>query len=188
MPIDDIARIVARAAQGDEQAWRSLVDRYARRIYAMARSRLGNDDAAEEIAQSVFVTLAEKLPSKASAYAERGRFEAYLFRIAMNRVRDEARRAKRRRAVYAEYGAEIVEAAPAVEQTPESEALRRALADLPDPDRRVVELRHIAGLSFKVMSELMHEPMGTLLARHHRALKKLRKILEGGALSPKEKP
>jgi DNA-directed RNA polymerase specialized sigma24 family protein len=45
-------------------------------------------------------------------------------------------------------------------------------------DREILDLRHIGGLSFKALSDYFEEPIGTLLARHHRALRKLRAILE----------
>ncbi len=48
---------------------------------------------------------------------------------------------------------------------------------LSEADREIVELRHHAGLSFKQMADLLSEPIGTLLARHHRALKKLKDLL-----------
>jgi RNA polymerase sigma-70 factor (ECF subfamily) len=50
---------------------------------------------------------------------------------------------------------------------------------LSESDREVVELRHHAGMSFKSMAELLEEPIGTLLARHHRALKKLKDLMSG---------
>jgi RNA polymerase sigma-70 factor (ECF subfamily) len=53
------------------------------------------------------------------------------------------------------------------------------MARLPDADREVVELRHHAGLTFAQMADMLSEPLGTLLARHHRALKKLKSILAG---------
>jgi RNA polymerase sigma-70 factor (ECF subfamily) len=49
---------------------------------------------------------------------------------------------------------------------------------LTDTDRDVIELRHHGGLSFKQIAELLDEPLGTLLARHHRALRKLRETME----------
>jgi RNA polymerase sigma-70 factor (ECF subfamily) len=51
---------------------------------------------------------------------------------------------------------------------------------LPDADREIVELRHQGGLSFKQLADLLNEPLGTLLARHHRALKKLHSLLSDG--------
>jgi len=58
------------------------------------------------------------------------------------------------------------------------EKLRQALAQLTDGDREIIEMRHTAGMSFRALSDYFEEPLGTLLARHHRALKKLKSLLE----------
>ena len=55
--------------------------------------------------------------------------------------------------------------------------LRSALDQLSDADREIIHLRHVSGLSFKEMADVLGSPVGTLLARHHRALKKLRTLL-----------
>src|SRR5690606_35205157 len=101
-PPDDLPALLKAAGKGDDRAWRRLIDLYARRIYALARSRLGagRHELAEEITQSVFATVATKLGNDheeaegggGGAYAEQGKFESWLFRIAMNRIRDEVRR------------------------------------------------------------------------------------------------
>lgn len=173
----DLSALLASASAGDQSAWESLVRLYARRVFALARSRCGNDDVAEEITQSVFVTVATKLQN--GGYAEQGRFEAWIFRVAMNRVRDVIRRAKSRRTT-SETDLESAPApAPAVARadTENLAALRGAVAELSEADREIIELRHNAGMGFKEIAELLEEPMGTLLARHHRALRKLRDAL-----------
>ena len=182
---DDLAPLLKAAARGDPDAWREIVKRYSRRVYALAKSRCRNEDVAEEIAQSVFATVAAKLGS--GQYTEHGRFESWLFRVAMNRVRDTIRRAKRRPETH---DAEALADQPdrsipgrAEESGLDQGALvrlREAMASLSEADREVIELRHHGGLSFKQMSEMLEEPVGTLLARHHRALKKLRETLEEG--------
>ena len=58
-------------------------------------------------------------------------------------------------------------------------ALQRALDRLSDADREIIHLRHVGGLGFKEIAETLDTPIGTLLARHHRALRKLRGMLEG---------
>ncbi len=181
------AAIVARASAGDQDAWRLLVDRYARRVYALVRARVGDAHIAEEVTQSVFVTIAEHLD--AGRYREEGRFEAWLFRLAMNRLRDERRASKRRDAMLrradAEFGSRRATGEDrahdgAANAGPGVEALRRALALLGDADREVIELRHHAGLEFRAIAAALGEPLGTVLARHHRALRKLRAILDKG--------
>lgn len=168
------------AGRGDDAAWRELVRLYGRRVFALAKSRCGSVEMAEEVTQSVFVTVAEKLGG--SGYTERGRFESWLFRVAMNRIRDEARRT-RRRAGETPAGGFIAATSdgdlPDGEHERELGRLREALAQLSDVDREVVELRHHGGMSFKQMAEVLGEPLGTLLARHHRALRKLKALMEG---------
>ncbi|MBX3406239.1 MAG: sigma-70 family RNA polymerase sigma factor [Phycisphaeraceae bacterium] len=218
----DVTLLLRAASEGDEAAWRSLVGLYARRVYALAKSRLGRGIAAgggswvsgsvsghgpetggfarqagggrrrsegcelaEEITQSVFVTVASKLVG--GGYTEQGRFESWLFRVAMNRIRDEVRRARRQAAPT---DPEALNTLAAGETGPDDErpamldALRSALERLADTDREVIELRHHAGMSFKQIADLLEEPIGTLLARHHRALRKLKDIMTAGGATP----
>lgn len=178
---DDMAALLAAAARGEQPAWRELVHRYGRRVFALVKSRCGDVDAAEEITQSVFATVAAKLGG--GEYVEQGKFEPWLFRVAMNRLRDHVRRVRRRGATSDEAA---IEAASATNEdgrgasAAELEKLRAAMEQLAPADREIVELRHHGGLSFKQIAEMLGEPLGTLLARHHRALRKLRETLESG--------
>lgn len=179
-PADELAALLAAAGTGDEAAWKRLIGLYGRRVYAMVQSRVRNEHVAEEISQSVFATVASKLSS--GAYGERGRFESWLFRITMNRVRDEARRAKHRPVASAPETFEQTIPDESRETGPDAtmlRGLRRAMDDLPESDREVVELRHHAGMSFKHIADLLEQPLGTVLARHHRALRKLKEMLGG---------
>lgn len=175
---DEVAGLLAAASAGDEAAWRDIIARYSKRVFALAKSRCQRTDLAEEVTQSVFATVAMKLGS--GGYSERGRFESWLFRVAMNRIRDEMRRLKR----HADPTDPVVLGGSRA--APESAAgvdgatlarLRAAMEQLPDADREIVELRHHGQMSFREMSEVLGEPLGTLLARHHRALKKLKQLM-----------
>lgn len=175
----DTVGLVRAAQSGSGSAWTSLVKEYGPRVFALAQSRLGDPDAAEEVTQSVFTTIATKL--RDGAYAEHGKFEPWLFRIAMNRVRDRIRSLRRERnelRLRRMARDEAVESTPGPSPLAEAPDLRAAMGRLSKPDREIIELRYHAGLSFKQMAELLEEPIGTLLARHHRALRKLRTTLE----------
>lgn len=182
----ELASVIARAAQGEEDAWRELMDLYARRVFAMARSRLHNDELAEEITQSVFVTIATKLNGQGDGrgYSEQGKFEPWLFRITMNRVRDYCRKRARHATPTAPEHMGGLSARPEIDHAErdagmaEMNKLRAAMEQLSDRDREIIELRHHGQLSFKQIAEISGDPIGTLLARHHRALKKLRDLLE----------
>jgi RNA polymerase sigma factor (sigma-70 family) len=82
---------LAAAARGDEYAWRQLIDAYSGRVYGLLFRQCGNAELSEEITQATFV----KVVTKLGDYEDTGRFESWLFRIAMNRLRDEMRRRKR---------------------------------------------------------------------------------------------
>ena len=174
---EELRGLVADAGRGDETAWRRLVELTAPRLFAVVRAQCRNEELAEEIVQSTFTSVVEKL----DGYTEDGRFEAWLTRIAINRLRDEMRR-RGRQAISADEQTIVGLAGAAEPAPPESGTsvgvdLRSALDQLSDADREIIHLRHVSGLSFKEMADVLGSPVGTLLARHHRALKKLRTLL-----------
>ncbi len=181
---DALERVLADAVRGDASAWEKLVSSFAPRIHGLVRAHVNDADLAMEIVQSTFTTVAMKLVE----YVESGRFEPWVFRIAMNRLRDEMRRRKRHakpmdhglfdgaRKVGAPERDEV--AGAAMDRAMTADRLRAALEQLSESDREVIDLRHFGGMSFKELAEYFEEPLGTLLARHHRALKKLRGMLE----------
>ncbi|MFW6059979.1 MAG: RNA polymerase sigma factor [Phycisphaeraceae bacterium] len=196
VPESPLEQTLRQAAAGDAGAWRRLVEAYTRRVFGLLLRQCGDRDLAEELTQATFVKVAATL-GEGEGYEERGRFEAWLFRIALNGLRDEMRRRGRQARVMdmssgglaghgeagesreglvlpdggAEDPAEVMGRREMVEQ------LRLAVAELSEPEQRVLHLRHTAGLSFAQIAETLGEPLGTVLARGHRALGKLRKKL-----------
>src|SRR5262245_26671107 len=148
-PPKKLQEILQRAADGDQQAWREIVEAFHARVFGLIRAHSGSVDLAEEVTQSTFCSMAQHI----GRYAEVGRFEAWLFRIAMNRLRDEMRRRRRQanpvdpqtltglqdKPTRSESGAETTE---------EARALQGAMERLSEADRQVIHLRHFAGLSF----------------------------------------
>ncbi len=194
-PATELAAVLDAARRGEGDAWATLVSLYARRLYAFARSKRLGPDEAEEIAQSVFATVSIKIQS--GDYDERGSFEAWLFQIAANRVRDAIRKSKRGASAMAAIRDSADAPGRAVrsdrddteERDPgQTAALHRAMDGLPDADREVVELRHRAGMSFKSIAAMLEQPVGTVLARHHRALRKLRDAIESDTTPPPAPP
>lgn len=175
--------MLKRAARGDEHAWCELVHAYSPRVFALIRAQCSNNDLAEEITQSTFCTVVAKI----SSYTELGKFEQWLFRIAMNRLRDEMRRRKRQARPVEDESLTAMAGAVKVDENPHGasdpaqiRALRDAVAQLSDADQQIIHLRHYGGLSFKQIAEILDQPLGTVLARQHRALKKLHELLGQG--------
>ena len=168
------------AVRGDQAAWRQIIDAYSGRVYGLIYRQCGDRELAEEIVQATFVKVVDRLP----AYREQGRFEPWLFRIALNRLRDEMRRRKRQAAPvdFATTPPEALASAHGDEPTPDQrlaeaeqiDRLRRTVAELPEADREVLHLRYTVGLSFQQIADTLGRPLGTVLARGHRALKKLK--------------
>jgi RNA polymerase sigma-70 factor (ECF subfamily) len=174
----DLTPTLRAARAGDPLAWKFLVERYSKRIFGLVFARCQSAEIGEEITQSVFTTIAAKVLG--GEYNDDGRFEAWIFRIAINRLRDRMRRERNRPDAPSGDALEQVASAKATKR-PDGEdhrMLRMALEKLSESDREVVLLRHHGGMSFKQISELLDEPMGTLLARHHRALRKLKELME----------
>ena len=146
----ELHEIIVAAASGDEVAWRSLVEAYSYRVFALIRSKCANEELAEEITQSTFCTVAQKL----STYTETGKFEAWLFRIAMNRLRDEMRRRKRH-AVPMEnemigvLSGGISDQHDDEETAAQAQSLRAAVRQLSSSDQDIIYMRHSAGMSYK---------------------------------------
>lgn len=187
-----LKQTVRAAASGDDRAWAVLVRTCTPRVFALLLRRCGNRDLAEELTQATFVKLVEHL----DRYEEQGQFEAWLFRIAMNTLRDEMRRRSRQATATGRAGdretgqgrpgdhtASAWEGEPmdpqpqALEQLArreEHQQVRAAVARLPDADQEVLHLRFTAGLSFAQIAEALGQPLGTVLARGHRAVNKLK--------------
>lgn len=189
-PSDDLRIAVERVARGDgldrgavERAWRTIIERLGPRVFALVRARCGDPELAEEIAQSVFVTVAERLPTMADISG----FESWVFTVALNRLRDEMRRRTRHARPSGDLealggsGGDSAFTSPPVppsEPDPRIRDLERAMAELSPADREIIDLRHLGGLSFQQMADLLGEPLGTLLSRHHRAVARLRASME----------
>ncbi len=172
--------LITAAAAGDDVAWRRIVEIWAPRVQAILVANCGDQELAEEINQSTFCTMAAKIGS----YVDQGKFEAWLFRIAMNRLRDEMRRRKRQAVPVGEEILKPVSRSGREDRSahrpvdPEvAQALWAALRGLNEADQEVLHLRHVAGLSFKQIAAQLEQPVGTVLARHFRALKRLREVL-----------
>ena len=167
----EIARAVARAKQGDRAAIRFLYLRYADNIYGYARSIVRNDHDAEDIVQQVFTRMITAIQSNEQRSVP---FSAWLLRITHNMAIDHVRRRSRT-------CEEPEEALLAEEPRHESNNLRlalgEALAELPEVQREIVVLRHVAGLSPKEIAERLGRTEDSIHGLHHRGRRALKASL-----------
>jgi len=182
---DQLAGWVQQARRGDAAGFDALIDAYGSRLLAYLRRMTGREHEAEDLLQDVFV----RVVSSIDKYTEDGRFEAWIFRIAANLVRDRARRRKRRGLPLSLSAGEEPGAVAEppdrrgplpggrAELAEQADRLNAAMDQLPDAEREVLTLRHFGGLSFKEIAEVMGTPLGTALARSHRGLGRLRELM-----------
>src|SRR3954467_11114048 len=170
----ELSRVIARAKQGDNNAIHWLYVNYSDNVYGYARSILRDEHEAEDIRQQVFA----RLMTSISRYEERAvPFSAWLLRVTHNLAIDHLRR---RRPILCEEARAVDERADDRGREP-SEALTAALQELPDIQRDVIVLRHVAGYSPSEIAERLGKSEASLHGRHprgRRALKQSLKLLD----------
>jgi RNA polymerase sigma factor (sigma-70 family) len=180
--VDDEQAWICRARDGNPEAYGVLVERYQQRIFRLVAKWLGPDHTGiEDVTQDVFVRAYTALDT----FRGDASFRTWLTRIALNRCRDEHRRAVSRRALkeaFARESAALESADQTLEAPPDtSEETGRmvhlAVASLPDKFRLVVTLKDLEGYSYEEVSRILQCKVGTVKSRHARAREKLRGLL-----------
>ena len=157
--------------QGDPDALGAAYHRYAPELVLLTGRLLGSLTEAEDVVQDLFVGLPEAL----DRYEERGQFHAWLRTLAVRLALMRLRSRRRRR----ETPLDLAPAAPAPPHEPTAGlTLTALLARLPEDQRAVVLLRTIEGYSHAEVAELLGVRRNTVEVRFHRAMARLRELLE----------
>jgi RNA polymerase sigma factor (sigma-70 family) len=167
--------LLAALGSGNSEAAAAFVRRFQSRVYGLAVTMLRDPGIAEEVAQETFV----RAWRHAATYdARRGRVATWLLTIARNAAIDRAR-VRAPTPVDPEVIASQLDLAEqdAPVDLPERDRLRRAVAALPDDQRRALVLAMYAGRTAKEISELDGVPLGTVKTRIRTAMLKLRETL-----------
>lgn len=184
-------QLVRLAQEGSPEAYEELVTRYQSKVYSMALSFTRNREAADDLAQEVFLKAFLALPK----FHGKSEFGTWLYRISINHVRDYLRKKGRAKEVSLDDVAEVAfsdrEQAERAEMEKETEARRtlvqKFVQGLPEKYRIILTLRDIQGLPYEDISRVLRLSPGTVDSRLHRARRMLRVKLapymtgEGGA-------
>jgi RNA polymerase sigma-70 factor (ECF subfamily) len=171
---------VARCRAGDDDAWRELVDRFSRYVYAIAVQayRLPESDA-EDVFQEVFARAYEHLHRLRDDAAIRPWLAQLARRLCLDTLRAGSR----------EQPGEAPEP-PGVDDTigrlDEAIVVHEALASLPDNCREILDRFFARDESYRYIGEALDLPAGTIASRISRCLVKLRGELEGRNPAPTE--
>lgn len=184
-------QLVRLAQQGSPAAYEELVKKYQPKVYSMALSFTRNREAADDLAQEVFLKAYLALPR----FHGKSEFGTWLYRISINHVRDYLRKKGRAKEVSLDDVREISfsdkEQTERAEMERETEARRtlvqKFVQSLPEKYRVILTLRDIQGLAYEDISRILRLSPGTVDSRLHRARRMLRGKLapyltgEGGA-------
>ena len=183
---DDDAGLLRRCLEGDERAYREIVQRYQARVFSLAFRMLRQREDAEDVTQETFVRMFRAV----DRYDPTRPFSSWLFTIAARLCIDAVRRRKKFTMSLTrvdpgsgeEQTIDIEDPGPGpLEETSQREEERRSrslIESLPPHYRIVVMLRHQQDLSYEEIAEALQLPLGTVKARIHRARALLRVRLE----------
>ena len=178
--------LIAAIAAGDRDAFSRFYDLTAPMAFGLIRRVLRDPEAAAEVLQEVFWQVWQD----ASRYdPERGSPEAWLVMRAKTRAIDRLRSIRRRDRTFVAPVDESV-ARSSQDQAPNPAVaaedrglIQTALAQLPEPQRRVIELAFFEGLTHSEIATRLGEPLGTVKTRARLGLDRLRGVLGGERLS-----
>ncbi|GMU71372.1 MAG: DNA-directed RNA polymerase sigma-70 factor [Burkholderiales bacterium] len=168
--------LVERYRHGDRDAFAALVVRYQRPVFNAAWWVVKNADDAADIAQSVFLKVAERIDDFDPQY----RFFSWLYRIAVNEALNSVRRHGREEPLDDEVDVPGPDGdAPdrRLEDARLSARLREAMARLSTNDRTVLVLRHFSELSYQEIGQVLELDEKTVKSRLHEARMRLRGML-----------
>jgi len=172
---ENLSEIIAGCKDRQNEAFSHLIDVYANRLYGYFYRLTGKTDVSEELLSEVFLKLVEKIDS----YRD-GSFDIWLFRMATNIFRDYLRARQREKKFLAWKGQQMLTSSRPGPRTADDTAdnLQGHLEKLDDETRELLVMRYYSQLSFKQIAQMRSQPIGTVLSKVHRGLKKLRELME----------
>ena len=180
--------LVQRTRAGDRDAFRELVERYQRKIAALALGMLRSREDALDVVQETFTKAYESL----GRFKGDAAFYTWVYRIAYNLCVDHQRRSAKQPQTSLDTD-EHAAAVPSLagdgprhdqpfDRARDAEIARRvreAIADLTPDHRAVILLRELEGLSYAEISQVLECPKGTVMSRLHYARRQLQNRLRG---------
>ena len=174
---------------GRQESLGTLVARWETPLFRFVSRMVDRPEDARDVCQETFL----KIVDKADAFRDGARFSTWMYQIALNLCRDQARRKKRwghlvvansvtNDGAEAEHASdETRDTSPSValEQNETQTAVRRALARLPHDQREVLLLKEYEGLKFREIAGVLGVPESTVKSRMYAALDTMRTSLSG---------
>jgi RNA polymerase sigma-70 factor, ECF subfamily len=180
--------LLVQIAQHDQAALSTLYDRYARIIYAIAFRSLRSAEESEELVLDVFAQV-WRIADRYDPRKSRG--DTWIFMLARSRILDRLRKLQRRTPSSGEVldiaeiqvSSSSVDPLDAAVVSERREQVLSVLSQLPDEQRRVLELAYYQGLSHSEIAQSTGISLGTVKTRIRLGLNKLRSALGNGEIN-----
>jgi RNA polymerase sigma-70 factor (ECF subfamily) len=181
--------ITAYLEEGDEAAFRALVQRYQDQIFGYLMGMVKNRAIANDLFQETFLRVIEAMQDRRGSYTHKGQWLSWVMRIARNAAIDHIRKQKKWADVSNDdeddgysFWDNLSGAAPAADEelhrAEQREWLDEHIAQLSPEQREVLLLRQETDLTFREIAELTDVSINTALGRMRYALKNLRRMIE----------
>jgi len=172
--VDPELEIIARAKQGDQQAFHQLYQNYHRRIYALCWRMLADKDSAEDVCQEVFVQLWQKINN----FRGESKFNTWLHSVATNIVLGHLRKQKNwLQRIFSIEDQKTTEAAVEMNDDSTISTLDKQIQKLPERARLVFVLFAVEGYRHEEISNMLGMAVGSSKSQYHRAKSLLRESL-----------
>jgi RNA polymerase sigma-70 factor (ECF subfamily) len=178
-------KFVKRAIEGDQDAYKDLMDKYQKPLYFHVLKMVKNHEQVEDLVQEAFMKAFRNLNSYNTNYA----FSTWLYRITTNHTIDYLRKKKLKttsidQPVKTRDGEMEIQISDDAEtdrdiiRKERKKIIHNAINDLPEKYRRVIEMRHLQELSYQEIADQLDLPLGTVKAHIFRAREMLYKELK----------
>lgn len=161
--------LIERFARGERGSFDEIVNRYERRVYAVAMRMCSNPDDARDVTQEVFVSALRAL----RRFRGEAQLSTWFHRVTVNASLDHLRKSSRHATAPLDAAVHIASDDPGPEETAAATTraveVQRALATLSDEHRAVLVLRDLQGLDYAEVAAALGIPVGTVKSRIHRA-------------------
>ena len=169
---DALETLIQRCLRGDQLAWELIVRQYWRKVFNIAYKFVGKHDAAEDLAQDIFLKIFKSL----NTFDRRANFQTWLISVSRNLCIDHYRSVRKERETI-DRDIDPNELSPAsheispmahLEQRDRVVLLRHALAELPDTLKTAVLMRDIQEMTYQEIADRLKLPEGTVKSRINR--------------------
>lgn len=179
---DPEKELIKSILNGETGNYRILVDRYAPMIFHLVRSYIRDEEAVEDIVQTVFVKVYDKLDT----FNFRSKFSSWLYQLSLNHCRDYLKNIRRKNIKMSDLEPDYLNQNMIQNEDPQSELevnemhtnLWQAIEKLPLDYREAIIMKYQDNMTYVAMSKKLGVSVEALKVRVHRARNELRTLMD----------